>query len=92
MVVVAEILEEDISKVHIGQIANITSENEAFSRELPGTVTEIGRQIGKQDVLDSDPAADVDARVVEVKISLTPEVSKRVSGLTYAKVVVSINL
>lgn len=53
---------------------------------------EIGRQIGKQDVLDSDPAADVDARVVEVKIGLTPEASKRVSGLTYAKVVVAINL
>ncbi len=92
MVVVAEILEEDIGKVRLGQTATVTSENEAFSGKLSGTVTKIGRQIGKQDVLDSDPAADVDARVVEVKIGLTPEASKQVSGLTYAKVVVAINL
>jgi hypothetical protein len=42
--------------------------------------------------LDSDPSADVDTKVVEVKLDLTPEASKRVSGLTYDKVVVAINL
>jgi len=92
MVVVAEVLESDISKVRLAQKATITSENQAFSEELQGTVTKIGRQIGKQDVLDSDPAADVDARVVEVKISVSPEDSQRVSGLTYANVVVEINI
>ena len=92
MIVVAEVIEEDIGKVRLGQKANILSENEAFAGKLQGTVIEIGRQIGKQDVLDSDPAADVDARVVEVKIGLSPEDSQRVSGLTYAKVVVEINI
>jgi len=92
MVAVAEVLEEDIGKVRLGQRASIISENQAFVGELQGTVIEIGRQIGKQDVLDTDPAADVDARVVEVKISLTPEASQRVSGLTYAKVVAKINI
>jgi HlyD family secretion protein len=92
MVAVAEVLEEDIGKVRLGQRASIISENQAFVGELQGTVIEIGRQIGKQDVLDSDPAADVDARVVEVKISLTPEASQRVSGLTYTKVVAKINI
>lgn len=92
MLVVAEVLEEDIGKVRLGQRANITSENAAFSGKIQGTVTEIGRQIGKQDVLDSDPAADVDARVVEVKIGLPPEDSQRVSGLTYANVIVEINI
>lgn len=92
MVVVAEVLEEDIGKVRLGQKVNITSENEAFAGKIQGTVTEIGRLIGKQDVLDSDPAADVDARVVEVKIGLSPEASQRVSGLTNAKVVVEINI
>ncbi len=66
------------------------SDNGAFSGELKGTITEIGRKIGKKDVLNTDPAADVDARVVEVKIALPPEYSQRVSGLTYAKVVVEI--
>lgn len=92
MLVVAEVLEEDIGKVRLGQRATITSENQAFSGRIQGTVKEIGRQVGKQDVLDSDPAADVDARVVEVKIVLNPEDSQRVSGLTYAKVVVAINI
>lgn len=92
MIVVAEVLEEDISKIRLGQRATINSENQAFPGELHGTVIEVGRRIGKQDVLDSDPAADVDARVVEVKIGLSPEVSQRVSGLTYAKVVAKIKI
>lgn len=92
MVVVAEVLEEDIGKVRLGQRATITSENETFAGKLHGTVSEIARQIGKQDVLNSDPAADVDARVVEVKIGLAPEASQRVSGLTYANVVVEIRI
>jgi HlyD family secretion protein len=91
MYVIAEIAEDSIAKVRIGQNATITSDNGAFSNELKGTVIEIGRKIGKKDVLNTDPAADVDARVVEVKIALSPEDSQKVSGLTYAKVVVEIN-
>lgn len=37
---------------------------------MTGTVTEIGIQIYKNDVLDIDPAAEADARVVEVRIRL----------------------
>lgn len=92
MIVVAEVLEEDIGRVRLGQKASISSENQAFQGELHGTVMEIGRKIGKKDVLSTDPAADVDSRVVEVKIGLSPEVSQRVSGLTYAKVVTKIKI
>ncbi|MBW4674439.1 MAG: biotin/lipoyl-binding protein [Desmonostoc geniculatum HA4340-LM1] len=91
MFVVAEVAEDSISKVRLGQNATITSDNGAFSGEFQGTVTEIGRKIGKKDVLNTDPAADVDARVIEVKIALSPEDSLKVSGLTYAKVLVEIN-
>ena len=49
------------------------------------------KKVGKKDVLNTDPAADIDARVVEVKIALSPEDSNKVSGLTYAKVLVDIN-
>ncbi|WP_009633627.1 HlyD family efflux transporter periplasmic adaptor subunit [Synechocystis sp. PCC 7509] len=92
MVVVAEVLEEDISKIRLGQKATVTSDNRAFNGEIKGTVTEIGRLVGKQDVIDSDPSADVDARVVEVKINLESQSSRKVSGLTNAKVVVAINI
>ena len=92
MVVVAEVLEEDISKIRLGQKATITSDNRAFSGEIKGTVVEVGRLIGKQEVIDSDPSADVDARVVEVKINLDAQSSRKVSGLTNAKVIAAIKI
>jgi len=92
MIVIAEIGEDSIGRVRLGQNATITSDNGAFSGELTGKVTEIGRKIGKKDVLNTDPAADVDARVIEVKIALTREDSQKVAGLTYAKVVIDINI
>lgn len=92
MMVVAEVLEADIGRIRLGQKATITSQNQAFTGNIQGVVTSIGRQIGKQDVLDSDPAADVDSRVVEVKISLPVEASQRVSGLTNSNVIAQINI
>jgi HlyD family secretion protein len=91
MFVVAEIPEDSIGKIRLGQSATITSDNGAFNGSLKGNITEIGRKIGKKDVLNNDPAADIDARVVEVKIALSPENSQQVSGLTNAKVIVEIN-
>ncbi|TAE59961.1 MAG: biotin/lipoyl-binding protein [Nostocales cyanobacterium] len=90
MFVIAEIPEDSIGKIRLGQSATITSDNGAFSGSLTGNITEIGRKIGKKDVLNTDPAADIDARVVEVKIALSPQDSQKVSGLTNAKVVVEI--
>jgi HlyD family secretion protein len=92
MMVVAEVSEDSIAKVRLGQEATVVSDNGAFSGELEGTVAEIGRKIGKKDVLNTDPAADVDARVVEVKIALSPADSAKVAGLTYAKVIVGIKI
>jgi HlyD family secretion protein len=92
MIVVAEVYESDISKVKVGQTATIRSETGAFPDEITGKVSQIGLQIGKRDVLDTDPAADVDSRVVEVKIRLDREASDRVSSLTNSKAIVKINL
>lgn len=92
MMIVAEVYESDIGKVKVGQTASITSETGAFAKEITGEVSQIGLKIGKQDVLSTDPAADVDSRVVEVKIHLNPETSSRVSHLTNSKAIVKINL
>lgn len=92
MIVVAEIYESDISQVKPNQAAVIISENDAFEGELRGTVTNVGLQIGKKDVLDTDPAADVDVRVVEVDIELDATDSKNVANLTNAKVLVELLL
>jgi len=88
MYVVAEIYETDISQVRLGQRTTISSG--AIDGELEGTVAQIGWKIGKRDVLDTDPAADVDVRVVEVKIRLDPEDSEKVTGLTNLQVEVKI--
>lgn len=92
MIVVAEVPEASIGKVRLGQLASIVSDNGAFSGRLQGTVSEIGRKIGKRNVLDTDPAADVEARVVEVKITLSEQDAQRVAGLTNAKVIATIQI
>jgi len=92
MMVVAEVYESDIGKVKLGQTATIRSETGAFTEELKGKISRIGLKIGKQDVLNTDPAADVDSRVVEVEIHLDSENGDRVSHLTNSKTVVKINL
>lgn len=92
MMVIAEVYESDISKVRLGQTATIKSQTGAFPGEITGKVEQIGLRIGRQEVFDSDPAADVDSRVVEVKILLDPNNSDRVSALTNSKAIIKINL
>jgi HlyD family secretion protein len=88
--VVAEVYESDVARVKVGQKATITSRNGAFTDTLTGQVEEIGWQIFKNNVLDDDPAANADARVVEVKIRL--DNSDRVESLTNLQVDVTINI
>jgi len=92
MMVTAEVYESDISQVNLGQSAIIKSENGSFSGEIKGKVTEIGWLINRQGVFDTDPASDVDNRVVDVKIELEYQDSLRVSKLTYSQVLVKILL
>jgi HlyD family secretion protein len=92
MVVIAEVYETDVPKLAVGQRADIVSENGGFSETLQGTVETIGLQIRKTDVLNSDPAADTNARVVEVKIKLDPKDSQQVAGLTFMQVRVKIRV
>jgi HlyD family secretion protein len=90
MMAVAEVYESDISKVKVGQIAEINSESGSFVGKISGRVVQVGLQVAKKDVLKTDPAADVDSRVVEVKIAIDPAQSSIVRGLTYSKVEVKI--
>ncbi|MEP0917343.1 ABC exporter membrane fusion protein [Leptolyngbya sp. DQ-M1] len=90
MVAVAEVYQSDIANVKVGQAATITGQ--AFTGELQGTVSEIGLQVDKQNVFSNQPGENLDRRVIEVKIRLTPEASKRVSSLTNLQVQTSILL
>ncbi|WP_242046563.1 ABC exporter membrane fusion protein [Cylindrospermum sp. FACHB-282] len=90
MYIVAEVYETDIAELRVGQRAHITSS--IFPQKLQGIVDKIGLQIGKKDILATDPAAQVDSRVVEVKIRLDQEDSKLVAGLTNLRVTVKIDI
>ncbi|HJQ84687.1 MAG TPA: efflux RND transporter periplasmic adaptor subunit [Candidatus Binatia bacterium] len=68
MYAVAQVYETDIGRVKVGQRASMTSP--ALPAPLTGTVERIGMKIGRLDVLDTDPAARTDARVVPVDIKL----------------------
>lgn len=86
MYAIAEVYETDVGRVRIGQRAEVSSP--ALAEPVHGTVDRIGLKIGKKDVLDTDPAARTDARVVEVEIRLDD--SEPVAGLTNLQVDVAI--
>ncbi len=89
MKVVSEIHESNIHRIRVGQRTKIRSRNQAFKKELTGKVIFIGREIFKNNVLNDDPAALMDARVVEVSIQL--DESREVAGLTNLQVDVEID-
>lgn len=86
MYAVAEVYETDITRVRIGQEAEITAP--ALAQPLRGTVERIALQIGRMDALGTDPIAKTDARVVEVFILLDD--SDAVARLTNMQVEVEI--
>ncbi|MEB3148057.1 MAG: ABC exporter membrane fusion protein [Sphaerospermopsis sp.] len=90
MLAVAEVYQTDISKIKIGQKAVITSPT--FTGELLGEVAQIGLQVNRQNVFSNQPGENLDSRVIEVKIKLTPEDSRKVAGLTNLQVQTAIEL
>jgi HlyD family secretion protein len=88
MQAVAEVYHTDAPFVRVGQKARITSP--ALPGALSGKVVYVGNLIFKNDVLNIDPTADVDSRVVEVRIQLDD--SQAAAKLTYLQVNVEIVL
>jgi HlyD family secretion protein len=93
MYAIAEVYETDIGKVRIGQPATVSSEYGGFVGKLKGKVEHLGLQVGEKEIVESseDPTQDENSRIVEVKIRINPEDSKKVAGLTNMQVRVEIN-
>lgn len=66
--VVAEIYETDLPRIRPGAAAEIIVPGDP--RRYRATVREIGWQVRRNAVVDTDPVAAVDARVVEVRLAL----------------------
>lgn len=69
--VVAEIYESDLPYVEMGQKAQINASG--FKRAYRAEVRELGFLVKKNDLNDTDPLADVDNRIIEVRLTLEPE-------------------
>lgn len=88
MMVMAEVDESDIQQVEVGQSTEVTGD--AFEGTLTGAVSAIGQEVSQQSTFSDQPGTDVDNRVVEVRIMLTPASSEKVAGLTNLQVQVAI--
>lgn len=84
MQVVAEVYESDLQRVKLGQPVRITSP--ALQRPLQGRVGSIGAIVLRQSVINTDPSANNDNRVVEVEAPLTQESNGRAAGFTNLQV------
>lgn len=84
MTALLEVYETEIGKVKLGQRVKLYSDS--FSDSLSGRVIEIGVQVKRQNVINSDTSANIDARVVEVHVQLDPDSAQQVAGLTNLQV------
>jgi HlyD family secretion protein len=88
MRVIAEIYQSDVHRVQVGQPVRITSDS--LPKSLTGTVALIGSQVRRQTIINTDPTSNIDARVVEVWLNLTPESSRLAAKMTNLQVKVTI--
>jgi HlyD family secretion protein len=88
MHVVAEVYETDVMRVRCGQAARILVTG--LAEPVRGEVVEVGWEIGRKDVLSTDPIADIDARVVEVRVRVNPQDTPKLARLTHMQVQVRI--
>lgn len=85
-----EVVESDIARVRVGQPVELRSEDGAFPGTLRGRVAEITPQIRQREVLPTTAPADVDVRVVLVRVDLDPADRERVKHVQGAKLIARI--
>lgn len=87
--VVAEVYENDVTRVHVGQTATIILPGQI--KTYKATVREIGFLVQKNDMNDTDPLADRDTRVVEVRMTLAPDGANDLKHQIYRQVQVQMS-
>ncbi|MEP0859274.1 ABC exporter membrane fusion protein [Trichocoleus sp. DQ-U1] len=90
MFAIAEVYQSDIKNIRPGQTARVSSDS--IDSELSGTVEQVGYKVLRQDIVNSDPSANIDGRIVEVKIRLDADSTRKAARLTNQQVKVVIEL
>jgi HlyD family secretion protein len=68
-----EVFQTQIGFVSLGDAVTFTADS--LPKPLQATVSRIGLEVGRQTLVDPNPAANTDARVVKVQAMLSPESS-----------------
>ena len=90
MLAVLEVFEGDIVKVEQGKMVKLFGDS--LPKALTGEVIEIGKRVQRQNVVNSDTSANIDARIVEVRVKLDPDSASQVRSLTNLQVTGEIQL
>ena len=85
MGVIAEVYQSDRPMIALGQKASLSSDG-FKGRKVEGQVVEIAREVSRQTVFSGQAGENLDRRVLEVKIGLTPQESALASHLNYLQV------
>ena len=88
MEAISEVYQSDVGKVRMGQKVKVSSE--AISGDLRGTVSQIGAQVRRQTIVNTDPSTNIDARIVEVHVTLDRASSQKAAKSTNLQVRVAI--
>lgn len=89
MTVQAEVYQNMVGRVTIGDPATISAD--ALAQDLIGVVSAIGLEIGRQSITSNDPAANTDARVVDVIVTLDAASSPIAAAYTNLEAIVRID-
>jgi HlyD family secretion protein len=89
MTVEAEVYQTLIGRVAIGDPVTVSAE--ALAQDLMGVVSAIGLEIGRQSITSADPAANTDARVVDVIVTLDAASSVLAKTFTNLETIVRID-
>ena len=85
MGVIAEVYQSDRPMIALGQKASLSADG-FKGRKVEGQVVEIAREVSRQTVFSGQAGENLDRRVLEVKIGLTPQESALASQLNYLQV------
>lgn len=80
-----EVYQTDIRKVALGQSVVLSATS--LDAPLTGTVSRIGLEVQRQALPADDPAANTDARIVKIRVSLDQASSERSRTLTGLQVI-----
>ncbi len=86
--IVAEVYEADLPKVHVGQTAQI--QLIGYPNTYKAQVRELGYLVRKNDLNDTDPLADKDNRIIEVRLTLEDKAVTDLQHQIYRQVQVRI--